>query len=160
MSASARPAADADVLATYNRHAVAVGTDVPEAQPADVVFRLSWRAESGRLTGELEASNVCDHAIRLSGKPGLTPIGLDGEALAAKTIVTLEFRPPGFVELVPGGRARTRVGWDGWDGPPASGTVLVTWAGGQTEVTAHGPVQPEADGQARNLWSSWFESIG
>jgi len=90
----------------------------------------------------------------------LTPLGLDGELLAAETIVTLELRQPGFVELAPGERARTRVGWGGWDGPPASGTVLVTWAGGQTEVTAHGPVQPEADGPAVNLWTSWFERVG
>ena len=137
-----------------------MGTDVPEAQPGDVTFRLSWRAKSGHLTGELEASNVCDHAVGLSGKPGLTPIGLDGAPLAAETIVTLEFRPPGLVELAPGERARTRVGWGGWDGPPASGTVRVTWAGGQAEVTAQGPVQPEADGPATNLWSSWFERIG
>jgi hypothetical protein len=59
--------------------------------------------------------------------------------------------------LAPGERARAPVGWGGWDGPPASGKVLVTWAGGQTQVTADGPVQPEADGPATNLWSSWFE---
>jgi Domain of unknown function (DUF4232) len=134
-------------------------TDVPEAKPGDVAFRLSWRAESGSLTGELEVSNVCDHAVRLSGKPGLTPIGIDGEPLAAETAVTLELRPPGYVVLAPGDRARAPVGWGGWDGPPAGGMVLVTWEGGQTEVTAHGPVQPEADGPATNLWSSWFERI-
>lgn len=136
-----------------------MGTDVPEAQSGDVAFRLSWRAESGRLTGELVATNVCDHAVRLSGKPGLTPIGLDGEPLAAETIVTLELRQPGFAELAPGERARTPVGWAGWHGPPASGTVLIMWAGGKTEVTAHGPVQPEADGPATNLWTSWFDRI-
>ncbi len=135
-------------------------SDVPEAQPDDVAFRLSWRAESGHLTGELEATNVCDHAVRLSGKPGLTPIGIDGEALAAETTVTLELIPPGYVVLAPGERARAPVGWGGWDGPQASGTVLVTWAGGRAKVTADGPVQPEADGPATNLWSSWFERFG
>lgn len=141
-------------------HAVAVRPDVPEARPSDVAFRLFWRAESGHLRGELVATNVSDHAVRLSGKPGLTPIGLDGEPLAAKTVVTLEFVPPGFVQLAPGERARTRVGWSGWDGPPASSTVLVTWSGGQTEVTADGPAQPEGHGPATNLSSSWFERIG
>jgi hypothetical protein len=95
-------------------------SDVPEAQPDDVAFRLSWRAESGHLTGELEATNVCDRAVRLSGKPGLTPIGIDGEALAAETTVTLELIPPGYVVLAPGERARAPVGWGGWDGPQAS----------------------------------------
>jgi Domain of unknown function (DUF4232) len=133
--------------------------DTPEARPGDVAFRLSWRAESGHLRGELEASNVCDHAVRLSGKPGMTPIGVDGKPLAARTIVTLEFVPPGFVELAPGERARTRVGWSGWDGPPASSTVVVTWSGGQTEVRADGPVQPIAKGPATNLLTSWFERI-
>jgi hypothetical protein len=94
-----------------------VGTDVPEVRPGDVAFRLSWRAEPGHLTGELEASNVCDHAVRLSGKPGLTQIGLDGEPLAAETIVTLEFRPPGLVELA---RRVSEYG-HGWDG--AAGTA-------------------------------------
>ena len=89
----------------------------------------------------------------------MTPVGLDGEPLAAETIVTLEFRPPGFIELAPGERARSPVGWAGWNGPPASRAVLIIWAGGRTEVTAHGPVQPEADGPATNLWSSWFERI-
>lgn len=132
----------------------------PKARPGEVEFTLTWRAEAGYLTGELEALNVTDHDFRLSHKPGLIPIGVDGQPLAAETIVTLEMRRPGYVELAPGERARARVGWGAWDGPPASGKVLVTWDGGRQEVTADGPRQPGSDGPAMNLWSSWFERMG
>jgi hypothetical protein len=131
-----------------------------EAQPGEVEFTLSWRAESGYLTGHLEALNVSDHAVRLSNKPGLIPVGVDGQPLAADTIVTLEMRPPGYVELQPGERARTRVGWGGWDGPPASGRFVVAWGGDRVEVSADGPRQPESQGPGTNLWSSWFERVG
>lgn len=134
-------------------------TETPEAQRGDVLFALSWRAESGRLRGELEARNTSNHPVRLSGKPGLTPIGRDGDPLDAETIVTLEFRPPGYVELAPGERARAPVGWGAWDGPPASGRVVVKWDGGEIEVMADGPRQPEADKRPTNLWSSWFKRV-
>lgn len=133
--------------------------ETPEAGAGDVELSLSWHAESGYLTGELEALNVSDHAFRLSNKPELIPIGVDGQPLDAENIVTLELRLPGYVELQPGERARTGVGWAGWDGPPASGRVLVTWGGGRVEVTADGPHQPESVGPATNLWTSWFERV-
>jgi hypothetical protein len=131
--------------------------EVAYAQPGEVEFALSWLpGDDGRLTGELVAKNISDHAIRLSGKPSLTPIGVDGQPLAAETVVTLELRLPGYVELEPGKRASTVVGWAGWDGPPASGTVIVQWPGGQVDVAASGPRQPHATGPAVNLWASWF----
>ena len=84
--------------------------------------------------------------FRLSHKPRLIPIGVNGQPLSAETIVTLEFRPPGYVVLGPGERARARVGWGGWDGPAPSGRVLVAWDGGRQEVIAEGPRQPENAG--------------
>lgn len=131
----------------------------PEAQPDDVELSLSWRAESGRLTGYLEARNVSGHPVRLSHKPGLTPVGTDGKPLDAHTMVTAELRMPYYVELAPGARARAPVGWGGWDGPPASGAVIITLAGGTAEVHVDGPPQPESRGPATNLSSSWFERM-
>ena len=131
-----------------------------EAQPGEVDFSLVWDLSNGSLTGELLAQNVCDRAIRLSGKPGLTPRGEDGEPLDAPTVVTAEYRPPGYVALEPGERARARVGWGAWNGPPASGTVTVKWDAGEVDIEALGPRQPDRTGPANNLWSSWFERVG
>jgi hypothetical protein len=44
---------------------------IREAGPSEVTFILTWHAGSGSLKGELQALNVCDHAVRLSGKPSL-----------------------------------------------------------------------------------------
>ena len=133
--------------------------DTPEAQPAEVEFSLAWRLEDGHLVGELEARNIGSRAIRLSGKPSLRPVGADGQPLDTGTVVSLELRLPGHVEVEPGRRARAAVGWAGWDGPPARGEVIVGWPGGHVVVTANGPRQPESSGPATNLWSSWFELV-
>ena len=123
----------------------------------DVTFTLSWRMRNGRLSGDLVAVNISNHRVRLSGKPGLVAVGTDGQPLDAETVVSLELRWPGYVELNPGERARSPVGWGGWDGPPCSGKVIVRWDGGQVEVNADGPPQPTRRGPATNLSTSWFE---
>jgi len=134
-------------------------TDAAEASPEDVTFTLTWQAKDGALTGVLEARNVSERPVRLSGKPGLTPLDADGQPLDAVSIITLEMRLPGFVELAPGESARSAIGWAGWDGPAAGGVVRVEWPGGQADVPAAGPRQPAATGPATNLWSSWFDRI-
>lgn len=133
--------------------------DTAEARPEDVTFALSWQAEDGALTGVLEARNISDHRVRLSGKPSLRPLDADGQPLDAMAIATLEMRMPGYAELAPGESAQSRVGWAGWDGPPAGGIVRVEWPGGQADVPVTGPRQPSATGPATNLWSSWFDRI-
>jgi hypothetical protein len=133
--------------------------EATEAVAGEVEFTLSWEAAGGGLHGALEARNVSDHPVRLSNKPVLIPVGVDGEPLDAVTAVTLELRLPGYVELGPDERASTSVSWSGWDGPPASGRVIVQWSGGQVEVAASGPLQPEATGPSTNLSSSWFTRI-
>ena len=134
-------------------------TDAVEASPDDVLFALTWQAEDGALSGVLEARNVSQRRVRLSGKPGLTPLDADGQPLDAMAIVTLEMRMPGYVELDPGESARSKVGWAGWDGPPDGGIVRVELPGGQADVPASGPRQPSATGGATNLWSSWFDRM-
>ncbi len=134
-------------------------TEAPEAQVGDVRLALSWRLVDGGLRGELEAVNVRDHRVRLSGKPDLTPVGIDGSPLAVETVVTMEFRHPGYVELGPGRRAIAPVTWAGWDGPPSSGRVIVRWDGGRVEVDASGPRQPANSGPATNLSTSWFSLL-
>jgi hypothetical protein len=139
--------------------ALMTDTDAAEASPEDVTFALTWLAEDGALSGVLEARNVSRRRVRLSGKPGLTPLDADGQPLDAMAIVTLEMRMPGYVELDPGESARSKIGWAGWDGPAASGIVRVEWPGGQADVPASGPRQPSATGPATNLWSSWFDRV-
>jgi hypothetical protein len=73
------------------------------------------------------------------------------------SIMTLELRLPGYVELAPGESATSGVGWAAWDGPAVGRLVRVEWPGGQADVPIDGPRQPAATGPATNLWSSWFE---
>jgi hypothetical protein len=133
--------------------------DAAEASPEDVTFAVTWQDENGALTGVLEARNVSQHRVRLSGKPGLSPLDADGQPLDAMSIVSLEMRIPGYVELDPGEAARSNIGWAGWDGPAAGGIVRVGWPGGQADVPVSGPPQPSATGPATNLWSSWFDRV-
>lgn len=134
--------------------------EAPEARPEDVAFTLAWLPDGDGLRGQLEARNVADHRIRLSGKPRLTPLAADGGPLQTDSIVTMELRVPGHVELDPGESATANVGWAGWDGPAAAGTVRVEWPGGQADVPTVGPRQPAGSGPATNLWSSWFLRAG
>jgi hypothetical protein len=133
--------------------------DVPEAAPGELAFSLNWLAEDGSLNGVLVARNLSRHRVRLSGKPGLSPLDDQGRPLETSTIVSLELRLPGYVDLDPGESASSEVGWAGWDGRPAGAAVVVQWPGGQVEVLAAGPSQPSATGPATNLWSSWFTAV-
>lgn len=130
--------------------------DAPEAQPDEIAFTLTWAPDGDALTGELKARNVGDRRVRLSGKPALTPLDVDGQPLETESIITLEMKLPGYVDLDPGESATARVGWAGWDGADAGGVVRVEWPGGQADVPAEGPRQPAASGPATNLFSSWF----
>lgn len=134
--------------------------EVTEASPSEVAFTLTWEAVDGGLQGILEGRNVSDHPVRLSHKPALIPVGVDGQPLDAETIVTAEGRLPPYAEMAPGERASATVSWGGWEGPPASGRVIVVWSGGRVEVAASGPRQPQARGPSTNLSSSWFTLIG
>src|ERR1700712_5176877 len=135
---------------------VMTDTEAPEARSDDVAFTLTWQDEDGALKGVLEARNVSAGRVRLSNKPGLTPLDVDGNPLDAVAIISLELKIPAYVELDPGESATSNVGWAGWAGPAAGGVVLVEWPGGRAEVPAAGPRQPSASGPATNLWSSWF----
>ena len=132
---------------------------VQEAGPDEVAFTLTWRHEAEALAGELVAENVSRRVLRLSGKPDLKPLNADGQPLPAETVVTLEFMPPGYVDIAPGERAEAPVSWGGWDGVAASGHFIVTWPGGSTLVAASGPRQPRGSGPATNLSSSWFRLV-
>jgi hypothetical protein len=133
--------------------------EIRDARSSELVFTLVWETDSGSLKGELVAINVCEHVVRVSGKPRLIPIGIDGEPLDADTIVSLEMKVPGHVDLGPGERAAASVLWAGWDGPPASSRVVVGWRGGRQEVEASGPRQPESPGPPTNISTSWFELV-
>jgi hypothetical protein len=132
--------------------------ETADARPEEVQFVLAWHAEEdGGLTGELRVRNTSSRRVRLAGKPGLQPVGVDGVPLDTECVVTLELVLPGYVDIDPGDEASAPVGWAGWDGPPASGEVVVQWPGGGSRVTVSGPRQPASAGPATNLWSSWFE---
>jgi hypothetical protein len=136
------------------------GSDVPEATAAQLVLSLEWRAVvDGSLEGEVVALNDAEHPVRVSGRPMLAAMGVDGEDLGVDMVVTAELRIPDFVVLGPGQRARAPVSWGGWNGPPCSGRFRIGLPGGRTELSASGPRQPEARGPATNLSSSWFERL-
>jgi len=136
------------------------GTDVPEATPAELVLFLEWQAVAdGSLEGELVVINDAEQPVRVSRRPTLVPMGVDGGDLGVEMVVTAELRIPDFVVLGPGERARALVSWGGWNGPPSSGRFRIELPGGGTELRGLGPRQPEARGPATNLSSSWFERL-
>jgi len=136
------------------------GTDFPEATEAQLVMSLKWRAMAdGCLEGELVVVNGADGPVRVSGKPVLVALGVDGEDLGVDMVVTAELQIPDFVVLAPGERARALVSWSGWSGAPCSGRFRVQLPGGWTELRAEGPRQPLARGPATNLSSLWFEHL-
>ena len=101
---------------------VVTDNEVPEAGPDDIAFRLTWLPDGDTLKGELEARNVGERRVRLTGKPQLTPLDIDGRPLDTAAIITLELMLPGFVELDPGesATAADRLGRLGRaDGRPA-----------------------------------------
>ena len=113
----------------------------------------------GSLEGELVAINDTDQRVRVSSRPMLVALGVDGEDLGVDIVVTAELRIPDFVVLGPGERARALLSWGGWDGPLCSGRFRIELPGGRTELSASGPRQPRARGPATNLSSSWFERL-
>jgi hypothetical protein len=137
-----------------------VDDDVPDATANDLDLRLRWSAdEKGSLYGELHARNVCNHFVRVGGKPVLQPIGQDGAPLEVEHVITAEYRVPPHVDLSPGQRAVAPVNWAGWAGPPASDRMRVEWVNGIAELTVEGPTQPRRTGEPRNLSSSWFNLV-
>jgi hypothetical protein len=128
-----------------------------EAQPGELAFSLAWETDEGRLRGVLEAVNVSDHSVRLSGKPGVTPIGVDGVPLDAQTVVTLELRLPGYAVLEPGARATSTVWWHAWDGPAVGDTARITWPGGEADAAVTGPRRPEHREGPTQLSTNWFD---
>ena len=119
---------------------------------------LAWTGHGRLLRGELSVRNVGAVRVRLSGKPQLIPLGLDGSELPVPCINTLEFRPPSYVDLDPGETAISNVNWGGhWDGANPSGRFVVKWRGGSSQVTASGPRHPIGSVQATNIMAGWFQ---
>jgi hypothetical protein len=121
---------------------------------------VRWERDGGGLRGQVIAENVSGRACLLPGKPEVNPIGVDGRPLPAGTVITLEWRMPGYVIIAPGGRAAAPVSWSSWCGAPAAGRAIVTWeGGGPAEAEVHGPAQPACDGRSLDLSTSWFALI-
>jgi len=59
------------------------------------------RAYAARVLAE----NVSGHVCRLANKPDVTPLRAGGKPLRVRTIMTPEWRDPGYVDLQPGQRA-------------------------------------------------------
>ena len=135
--------------------------EAPLCGAADLAVTVRWEREGTGLRGQVLAENVGGRVCRLAGKPEVSPLAGDGTPLPAQTVVTLEWRSPGFVLLRPGQRAAARVGWSSWCGRRAAGRARVRWEGGEAVTEVHGPAQPECSpGAPDNLVSSWFELIG
>lgn len=134
-------------------------SELPTCHPDDVSVTVRWERDGGRLRGQVIVENVSSRACRLPGKPGITPLGLDGRPLPVDTVITLELRLPGYVIVPPGQRAAAPVSWAGWDGAGASSRAQVTWDGGTAIASVFGPVQPAAAGPPCNIASSWFRLL-
>lgn len=135
---------------------------VPPCGSDDLAVSVRWfRATGGGLRGEVVAENVSGRVCRLGRKPGLQPLGLDGQPLGVDQWITLEMRIPPFVILGPGQLASASISWSGWSGRSASGRIVVSWEGGSATVDATGPTEPGPPerGVAGNLSSSWFTRI-
>jgi len=133
--------------------------EMPACGPDDLSVTVHWERDGAGLRGQVIAENTGARACRLPGKPGVTPLGLDGQPLPVETVITLEWLSPGYVTLEPGQRAAAPVAWDGWDGPAASSRAQVTWEGGAATAAVEGPAQPGATGAPGNLSSSWFRLL-
>lgn len=131
----------------------------PACGPDDLSLTVHWERDGDGLRGQVIAENTGGRACRLLGKPGVAPLGLDGEPLPVTTVITMEWVSPGYVALEPGQRAAAPVAWDGWDGPPASSRAQVTWEGGTATAEVEGPAQPDATGAPGNISSSWFRLL-
>ncbi|WP_410621798.1 DUF4232 domain-containing protein [Amycolatopsis sp. cmx-8-4] len=138
------------------------GARVPPCGSGDLAVSVRWfRAAGGGLCGEVVAENVSGLVCRLGGKPGLQPLGLDGQPLGVGQWITLELRIPPFVILEPGQLASASISWSGWSGRSASGRIAVSWEGGSAAVDVAGPIEPGLPerGVAGGLSSSWFTRI-
>jgi Protein of unknown function (DUF4232) len=132
----------------------------PECRAQDVRVSVQWQhQDDGGLRGRVVVQNTGARACRVSDKPVLRPLDRAGRPLDAHTIVSLEFRHPGFVVVPPGGRAAAAVTWAGWNGPPAGDRALVGWGHPRQEASAavSGPLQPARTEPPHNLVSGWFE---
>ena len=134
--------------------------EAPLCEAADLAVAVHWERDGTGLRGRVVAENVGGRACRLAGKPAITPLAADGTPLPAQTVITLEWRSPGYVLLAPGQRAAARVGWPSWCGQQAASRAQVNWDSGETVAEVHGPAQPDCSpGQPDNLVSSWFQLI-
>ena len=135
--------------------------EAPLCEAADLAVAVHWERDGTGLRGQVVAENIGGRACRLAGKPEITPLAADGTPLAARTVITLEWRSPGYVLLQPGQRAAARVGWRSWCGRQAAGRAQVGWGSGSAVAEVHGPAQPDCSaGEPDNLMSSWFQLIG
>jgi Protein of unknown function (DUF4232) len=133
--------------------------ELPACGPDDLSVTVRWERDGTGLRGQVVAENTGGRACRLPGKPGVRPLGLDGQPLPVQTVVTLEWVSPGYVVLEPGQRAAAPAAWDGWDGAAASARAEVTWDGGAATAVIEGPVQPAGTDSPGNITSSWFRLL-
>jgi len=132
----------------------------PACGPNDLSVVVSWERDGPGLRGQVIAENVSGRACQLASKPDVTPLQPDGSLLPTRTIVSMEFRSPGYVILQPGERAAAQVWWGSWCGQQASDRARVSWPGGSTVAKVQGPTQPECvQRRPDNLSSGWFDLI-
>ncbi|MGH3281588.1 MAG: DUF4232 domain-containing protein [Trebonia sp.] len=136
------------------------GGQLPTCGPDDVSVTVHWERDGGRLRGRVTVENTGGRTCRLPGKPGVRPLGLDGTPLPVETVITLEMRHPGYVDLEPGQRAAAEVGWGGWNGASASPRAQVSWQGCTAVAPVEGPAQPASAQPPCNIFSSWFRLPG
>jgi hypothetical protein len=134
----------------------------PVCTPAEVLLTLTWAADGEKLIGKLVAKNITTQACDLLVKPGITPLGTDGQPLGVSNPMTEE-QQIGPSRLLPGATATSALTWNLWCGPSASKQVRVDWGTGDTTVTVTGPTNatcPSAtDAVAATITSGWFSPL-
>ena len=133
--------------------------EMPTCGPGDLSVTVRWEPDGDGLRGQVIAENTGGRACLLPGKPGVRPLGLDGQPLPVETVITMEWVSPGYVALAPGQQAAAPAAWHGWNGAAASTRAQVTWAGGAATAEVEGPAQPTATDAPRNISSSWFRLL-
>jgi hypothetical protein len=134
--------------------------DAPaECVPEEVEIAVVWEARGGGLSGSVIVRNTGHGACRITSKPSVVPLSIDGSPLNIETIISLEFRNPNYVVIEPGEEAHASIGWS--SRPPGQvlgDQAIVRWGAPIrcTQITVQEPWQPTSISESPRMWTSWF----
>lgn len=110
---------------------------------------------TGMLEGELVARNLGDAPVHLN-KADLRRVGRDGDRLASRTVISLDYRSATVVP--PGGSAVAQVMWSCWNGHDLGAAFEIECGGSVGTATVTGSKHPIQVGDVDEFTSGWFMS--